>query len=570
MQLLSRLPFSQWILPDRTLSQGDVPNHPKISPPLYARGKNFSFSLKPIFRDSTAEFSVKSSLLTDPSADLEALERRSQLDRGQCEALLAALTREFVLIQGPPGTGKLCVGVQLMRVLQGCKSEAELGPVVVFCYTNHALDQFLEHLVQAGISKVIRIGGQSRSTVLEGKNLRVVSHGESKTKSEGWHLAVIYKALEEQEITIKKILATLHKIHKRPDWASLKHHLARSHRHIHAQFSRVDEDDFTTVGREPFDIWRTQNIPSVHSISSEYKKRLVEHWIREIRDNAIDDLFEAVKAADRLRQQLTDIHDEVDRRVLETADVIGVTTTGLARRIATLQRVKCKVVICKEAGEVMEPHILSASLPSVEHFIQIGDHQQLRPQINNYGLLLESQQGALYQLDRSQFERLANGDKDWPRILVAQLNFQRRMRPEISSLIRQTLYPRLVDHGNTKDLPDVVGMQKSTRSRTATPGSTGIAVLTPYTGQLQRLRAKMRNDFEIVLSDRDQETLAREGFNIVFEDNMTEGRPTGSQTTGSQLTGGQPVGGHKPLKRKKMSELLRVATVDNFQGEEAS
>ena len=152
--------------------------------------------------------------------------------------------------------------------------------------------------------------------------------------------------------------------------------------------------------------------------------------------DAISDLFESVKAATNVQRQLTDVNDDVDRRVLQTADVIGVTTTGLARRIATLQHVKCKVVMCEEAGEMLEAHMLSALLPSVEHFIQIGDHQQLRPQINNYKLSLESQQGSPYQLDRSQFERLAVGDKGSPRIQVAQLNLQWRMRPEISSLIK--------------------------------------------------------------------------------------------------------------------------------------
>jgi hypothetical protein len=43
--------------------------------------------------------------------------------------------------------------------------------------------------------------------------------------------------------------------------------------------------------------------------------------------------------------------------------------------------------------------------------------------------------------------------------------------------------------------------------------SSEIAVLTPYTRQLQKLRAKMRSDFEIILSERDQETLAKDGFN---------------------------------------------------------
>jgi hypothetical protein len=43
--------------------------------------------------------------------------------------------------------------------------------------------------------------------------------------------------------------------------------------------------------------------------------------------------------------------------------------------------------------------------------------------------------------------------------------------------------------------------------------SSDIAVLTPYTGQLQKLRAKMRSDFEIVLSERDEDLLAKGGFN---------------------------------------------------------
>ena len=38
-------------------------------------------------------------------------------------------------------------------------------------------------------------------------------------------------------------------------------------------------------------------------------------------------------------------------------------------------------------------------------------------------------------------------------------------------------------------------------------GSSDIAVLTLYTGQLQKHRSVKRNDFEIVLSDRDQDAL---------------------------------------------------------------
>lgn len=105
--------------------------------------------------------------------------------------------------------------------------------------------------------------------------------------------------------------------------------------------------------------------------------------------------------------------------------------------------------------------MLSALIPSVQHLIQIGDHQQLGPQINNYNLSLESQQGGLYQLDHSQFEQLSTGESDKFPLPIAQLNVQHRMRPEISILIRTTLYKRLVDHKDIKNLPDVVGMRKN-------------------------------------------------------------------------------------------------------------
>jgi hypothetical protein len=53
------------------------------------------------------------------------------------------------------------------------------------------------------------------------------------------------------------------------------------------------------------------------------------------------------------------------------------------------------------------------------------------------------------------------GQPGRPRIPIAQLNVQRRMRPEISKLIQETIYSRLTNHHTTIDLPDVVGMQKN-------------------------------------------------------------------------------------------------------------
>ena len=480
------------------------------------------------------------------------------------------------------------------------------------CYTNHALDQFLEHCLENGIERIIRIGGQSNSTVLEGKNLRVVSQNDDKSKLERYQLALSYKAMEDSETKIKSKLDALQRLE--PNWKNLEKHLAQIYPSIRSQFPRVDEEGFELAGRmELFDLWKVgkgQSIPlrkdsvgdindilhrargDVFDLSLADRQALLGHWVRERRDALMVDIQDAKQSFDDSQRSKANVNDEADRRVLETADIIGVTTSGLARRISVLRHVNTKVIICEEAGEVIEAHMLSALIPSVQHLIQIGDHQQLRPQINDFvGLSLESSQGRAFKLDRSQFERLSIGGWGRPPFPVAQLDVQRRMRPEISTLIKNTQYPRLKDHISVQNLPDVVGMRKNvfwldhnnaeesqrpdtgqkSKSnlwevdithalvrhvvRQGVYSSKDIAVLTPYTGQLQKLYSKMGSDFEVVLSERDQDELAKDGY--VAEDSNEQ---ISSKSNGNL----GPL-----LEKRNLKNLLRIATVDNFQGEEA-
>lgn len=259
------------------------------------------------------------------------------------------------------------------------------------CYTNHALDQFLEHLIDIGIKKTIRIGGQSHSALLEEHNLRKISRTEGKTRSEGFLLHKSYDHLENESDRIKKSLGRIHGVFKYTNWSNMQYHLLYRYPEIYRQFGRFDEEGYKRVGKPLFDKWlpsnpnggvamqSNENRPdtslinealrkaslSVHSLSHQERQTLVNFWCQEIHDNALDDLYERVKSTDSTHKQLADIHDEVDRRVLQAADVIGITTTGLAKRISTLQRVRCKIIICEEAGEVMEPHMISALLPTV-------------------------------------------------------------------------------------------------------------------------------------------------------------------------------------------------------------
>ena len=93
---------------------------------------------------------------------LQAIERETTLDQGQAQALCDTLCRRLAFTQGPPGTGKTFLGVALVKTLLASRAEADSRPILVVCTTNHALDNFLDDLRSAGLTRFARLGRGSR------------------------------------------------------------------------------------------------------------------------------------------------------------------------------------------------------------------------------------------------------------------------------------------------------------------------------------------------------------------------------------------------------------------------
>lgn len=107
-----------------------------------------------------------------------------KFDEMQYKAFKASLTNELTVIQGPPGTGKTFIGLKIIETLitnlynnTSKLTTADLEtnkinkPIIVVCYTNHALDQFLEGILQF-TTNVVRIGNQTKSEIIKNYSLK--------------------------------------------------------------------------------------------------------------------------------------------------------------------------------------------------------------------------------------------------------------------------------------------------------------------------------------------------------------------------------------------------------------
>jgi hypothetical protein len=482
------------------------------------------------------------------------------------------------------------------------------------CYTNHALDQFLEHILDQGENNIIRLGSRSKSERLQDRTLSAISSGMRRTKVESSNVWKAKQQIEDIEEEMNDLLARNSGPCTDVEIANyVEEHFPELHDNLFADAKDlsggVDSDGFITVrtktrsdifrmwmrgaGRRgnlvplprterslqdllvAYDMWRT---------SMKERQRLKAYWGDLVNEDRGREMREHLSKFTTAEQTLRAQYQEADKRCLEQAHVIGVTTTGLATNSELLRSLPAKVLVCEEAAEVLEAHLITALLPSVEHAILIGDHLQLRAQISKYELSMESAQGRKYGLDESLFERLANERYGGAKMPLAKLNVQRRMHPSIASLVRNTLYPELRDHEDTKKLPGVTGMKRRlfwldhknredstagdgllqtsksneweadmvvslvrhlTRQGTYS-GKSDIAVITPYLGQLRKLRKKFGGTYDLVISDRDMEEIKKTEHEE--EEELQSVLKTSQQ-----------------VKQGRLIDGIRIATVDNFQ-----
>jgi len=146
----------------------------------YSRRRDFAFSLNSL----TEEEPLK--LKSEKQFDYQMLRSKFTLDDAQQIFTVNALSRCLALIQGSPDIGKSYTDVAIIKTLLKNRKTANLDSIVCVCYTNHALDQLLEHLVKNEVEQLIRLGSRSKSELFQDLNLRHVSQQVEQTKIEDY------------------------------------------------------------------------------------------------------------------------------------------------------------------------------------------------------------------------------------------------------------------------------------------------------------------------------------------------------------------------------------------------
>ena len=195
-----------------------------------------------------------------PDMSSDILKKVNMLDSAQTAALNGALKNRLVLIQGQPGTRKTFIGVLLAQILLEATSET----ILCVTYTNHALDDFLEDLLDAGVTDIVRLGGRSQSDRLSEYNLRALaSSGKAPfSRDQNRRFAQLKGTIEDAEKEVKGLQKTLGKEIGEKWWSRVGPFLANSYpdhwRQLHLKESDLhDENGFRVKGLSGADhLWK--------------------------------------------------------------------------------------------------------------------------------------------------------------------------------------------------------------------------------------------------------------------------------------------------------------------------
>lgn len=271
--------------------------------------------------------------------------------------------------------------------------------ILVVCYTNHALDQFIEDLLNIGIPKsnIVRLGGKA-SAQTENLTVRKQARIHRFGRSDHNEINFLKSNLQGLSSGLHSAFDGYRRFNPYRHTMSIMDHIEITHPEYFYAFQVPTEDDEVVVGKDGksigptylLDRWiygqdagifkeedHVKETKNIWSVDKESRKGVTASWIEEM-VNDIVDLFceQANQHTDTLRR-IGLKFSENDRAIIRSKRIIACTTTGAAKYRDDIAAAKPGILVVEEAGEILESHVLTALSADVEQIILIGDHKSV-------------------------------------------------------------------------------------------------------------------------------------------------------------------------------------------------
>ena len=352
------------------------------------------------------------------SVDLRSLFDLStsiRLDVSQAKSLISGLTKRVSLIQGPPGerylvhienrltipvgTGKSFIGTILAKAIHDKTSKT----VLVVCYTNHALDQFLGDLLKYNIppESIVRLGGRANQSM---EHLSLHRQPRGRFRCDWNEIDKHKRSASSHEYRLETHFETLLDINEDKTLIS---HLQFQHGDLFEAF-RVPvemEDGMTLVGPNGkaiddgylFSRWirgldagvlsdnpHIQASARIWGMEHSARQQLLAEWRHELIATATEGICQAGGEYDKAQDAIKQEFGMSTVATLRQKRVIACTTTGAAIYAETIKKAGPEFLLVEEAGEILEAHILTALSRKVEQMVLIGDHKYVRDVLSTF------------------------------------------------------------------------------------------------------------------------------------------------------------------------------------------
>ena len=294
------------------------------------------------------------------------------------------------------GTGKSFIGTLIAKALHLFTDKT----ILVVCYTNHALDDILEGLLDVGIppDTMLRLGGKSTARTeplllqnqLTGFRTQDQWDIINKYKKE---IEVLYRSLEKAfkgyisfKASLPGILAYLefevpdfHGAFEVPDSEDSDGmvRVGKGGEKVSATYLLLQWQKGRDAGIYERDI-RESKSETINKIwDMEYDTRL-EHfkrWEDALMQESIEAFLTVAREYNECQENLMRAQNTSLQGILHSKRIVGCTTTAAAKYSDGIRTFNPDILLVEEAGEILESHVLTALGPETSQMILIGDHK---------------------------------------------------------------------------------------------------------------------------------------------------------------------------------------------------